>query len=79
MKKKELEEKLELALRILEEQNKKIQELQQELSNYKSSSVKKIPISEIDTEPELSEDTEAKIQKAVDLILKYSENIPYLQ
>ena len=79
MKKKELEEKLELALRILEEQNKKIQELQQKLSNYKSSSVKKIPISEIDTEPELSEDTEAKIQKAVDLILKYSENIPYLQ
>jgi len=79
MKKKELEEKLKLALRILEEQNKKIQELQQELSNYKSSSVKKIPISEIDTEPELSEDTEAKIQKAVDLILKYSENIPYLQ
>jgi len=79
MKKKELEEKLELALKILEEQNKKIQELQQELSNYKSSSVKKIPISEIDTEPELSEDTEAKIQKAVDLILKYSENIPYLQ
>jgi len=79
MKKKELEEKLELALKILEEQNKKIQELQQELSNYKSSSVRRIPISEIDTEPELSEDTEAKIQKAVDLILKYSENIPYLQ
>jgi len=79
MKKKELEEKLELALKILEEQNKKIQELQQELSNYKSSSVRRIPISEINTEPELSEDTEAKIQKAVDLILKYSENIPYLQ
>ena len=79
MKKRELEEKLELALKILEEQNKKIQELQQELSNYKSSSVRRIPISEIDTEPELSEDTEAKIQKAVDLILKYSENIPYLQ
>jgi len=79
MNKKDLEEKLELALKILEEQNKKIQELEQELSNYKSSSVRKRPVSDIDFEPELSQDTEAKIEKAVDLILKYAENIPYLQ
>lgn len=79
MNKKELEERLEQALRILEEQSKRIEELQTELLQYKQQVTRKIPISEVSPEQELSSDTLSRIDKAVDLILKYAEKIPYLQ
>jgi uncharacterized protein with von Willebrand factor type A (vWA) domain len=77
MTKTKTEELLEQILSKIEEQNKRIDDLEKRVSTPgRSPSLSEVGI--VPEEMELSEDTKDKIRKAVDLILAYSRTIPYL-
>uniref|UniRef100_A0A6H1ZL98 Uncharacterized protein n=1 Tax=viral metagenome TaxID=1070528 RepID=A0A6H1ZL98_9ZZZZ len=87
MTKRNLEDILKKILTELEEvkqtvkdQNIKIEEIEKKSSySIPSRSPSLSDMGIVPVEQELSEDTKDKIKKAVELILRYSEHVPYLQ
>lgn len=66
---------------LVEEQNKRIHELESKLNEVTSSeSIHNKPLSELVSQStELSNDLKEKINKVAELVLKYGKTIPYLQ
>lgn len=66
---------------LVEEQNKKIHELEQKLKEPNSQSNRpNKPLSDLIAQStELSDDLKEKIDKVADLVLKYGKTISYLQ
>jgi hypothetical protein len=70
---------LEEVKQTVKDQNTKIEDLERKSSSSTSSRSPSLSdIGIVPREQELSEDTKDKIKKAVELILRYSEHVPYL-